>query len=388
MTNCLPNSIRRLNQVADSLVAQSNEFKAAAAASPSQTLARGVIADGGSQSFESRRISCSSSIDVKVGQMIQLTIDPQTNYGADTTLIEWTFTEIGGAPAAVESARRTSTADFLAANPHADRLGNPAVWLFLDGRGGPSLLPEPVRDAVGKPGLHAWRNGENPAVMVNSTKEPIPAWTTLPAGVRAGASGAGWTGRASPGSVRSMARSLAAVASSMRIPAAPTASAGPSTGSAASIHRRCSGWPRPARSESQLTARKAELVAHAPAREVAYGVTEGTVANARLHLRGDPEKLGEEVPRRWLELFGGQAGARRRRQRTPATGPVADRPGQSAGRPSHGQPHLAASFRQGAGADPQRFWDARPAAHASRTARLAGGAIPGVAAGASNRCTA
>ncbi len=41
-------------------------------------------------------------------------------------------------------------------------------------------------------------------------------------------------------------------------------------------------------------------------REVAYGVAEGTIANARLHLRGDPEKLGEEVPRRWLELFGGQ----------------------------------------------------------------------------------
>jgi hypothetical protein len=37
-----------------------------------------------------------------------------------------------------------------------------------------------------------------------------------------------------------------------------------------------------------------------------YGVTEGTAANARIHLRGDPEKLGDEVPRRWLELLGGQ----------------------------------------------------------------------------------
>ncbi len=43
-------------------------------------------------------------------------------------------------------------------------------------------MPEPVRDAVGKSGLLAWRNGENPAVLVNSTKDPIPAWTALPAG--------------------------------------------------------------------------------------------------------------------------------------------------------------------------------------------------------------
>jgi hypothetical protein len=48
------------------------------------------------------------------------------------------------------------------------------------------------------------------------------------------------------------------------------------------------------------------MVAHAPPREVAYAVTEGTIANTRLQLRGDPEKLGDEVPRRWLDLFGGQ----------------------------------------------------------------------------------
>ncbi len=129
----------QLSQVADSLVAQSNEFKATAVASSSQTLARGVIADGGAQSFESAPDQLLQAIDVKVGQMIQLTIDPQTNFGADTTLIEWTIAEIGGAQR-LWNLSQDVTGDFLAANPHADRLGNPTVWLFLDGRGGPSLL--------------------------------------------------------------------------------------------------------------------------------------------------------------------------------------------------------------------------------------------------------
>jgi hypothetical protein len=55
-----------------------------------------------------------------------------------------------------------------------------------------------------------------------------------------------------------------------------------------------------------LMTKRNELVAQSPVREFAYAVTEGTVANAKLHLRGDPEKLGDEVPRRWLDLFGGE----------------------------------------------------------------------------------
>ncbi|MFA6547208.1 MAG: DUF1549 and DUF1553 domain-containing protein, partial [Limisphaerales bacterium] len=38
---------------------------------------------------------------------------------------------------------------------------------------------------------------------------------------------------------------------------------------------------------------------------VAYGVSEGKPVNARIQLRGEPEKPGAEVPRRFLELLGG-----------------------------------------------------------------------------------
>ena len=37
----------------------------------------------------------------------------------------------------------------------------------------------------------------------------------------------------------------------------------------------------------------------------AYAVAEGTPANARIQLRGEPDKLGDEVPRRFLEVLGG-----------------------------------------------------------------------------------
>jgi len=38
---------------------------------------------------------------------------------------------------------------------------------------------------------------------------------------------------------------------------------------------------------------------------VAYAVVDDKAKNARFHERGDPEKLGTEVPRRWLSVFGG-----------------------------------------------------------------------------------
>jgi len=62
---------------------------------------------------------------------------------------------------------------------------------------------------------------------------------------------------------------------------------------------------------AKLDAELAELKqrhAAAAAREpypLAYGVSEGTPTNARIQYRGEPERLGPEVPRRFLEVLGG-----------------------------------------------------------------------------------
>ncbi len=41
--------------------------------------------------------------------------------------------------------------------------------------------------------------------------------------------------------------------------------------------------------------------------ELAYAVVEGTPGNTRIQKRGEPSKLGDEVPRRWLDILGGDA---------------------------------------------------------------------------------
>ena len=59
---------------------------------------------------------------------------------------------------------------------------------------------------------------------------------------------------------------------------------------------------------AKLNQQKRELLASQPQAPVAYAVAEGAVKHARIHERGDPEKPGREVPRRWLSLFGGEIG--------------------------------------------------------------------------------
>jgi hypothetical protein len=56
----------------------------------------------------------------------------------------------------------------------------------------------------------------------------------------------------------------------------------------------------------RVRARVAELGEHPPKVEKAYAVVEGLPANARVHRKGDPKDLGEEVPRGFLAILGGQ----------------------------------------------------------------------------------
>jgi hypothetical protein len=55
----------------------------------------------------------------------------------------------------------------------------------------------------------------------------------------------------------------------------------------------------------QLASRKVDLEAHEPY-PVLYAVSEGESKNARIQFRGEPSRLGPEVPRRFLEVFGGE----------------------------------------------------------------------------------
>ncbi len=270
-------------------------------ATTSQPLTAGEIADGGEQAFE----KLPAEVSVKAGELVQLSVTPLKNHGADTTLVEWEIAEVGG-----QGRRWNATADLvddlLAGNPHADRHGNKSVWWLFDARSGPRLLPEAVRDISGKAGLDAWRNGETPSVLVNAAKEAASVWTKLPARslfVHPAPDGTVAIGWLSPitGKVKITGRVRDAH------PAGPDGVGWKIEHIARNVSADLAVSVTEAVARRELERTRAELVRTMPKQEVAFAVVEGQPADARVHLRGDPEKLGDPVPRRWLEALGGTA---------------------------------------------------------------------------------
>lgn len=115
-------------------------------------------------------------LTVVKGEMLQLSILPGGDYGADSTGVEWEIAESGG------SGRVWSLSHDFVADPwqngegmqHADRYGNPRVWHLLDLVPDAALLTEFVRDAEKTPGLMVWRGAEPcPSLVVNTSADPV-----------------------------------------------------------------------------------------------------------------------------------------------------------------------------------------------------------------------
>ena len=88
----------------------------------------GEIENGGKISFAPRRIQ------VKRGDVLALFIGPRAaDYVCDLTRVELTVTEVAGQERKWDLAKDCAN-DILAGNPHADRLGNQAVWHFYMGQ--------------------------------------------------------------------------------------------------------------------------------------------------------------------------------------------------------------------------------------------------------------
>lgn len=49
-----------------------------------------------------------------------------------------------------------------------------------------------------------------------------------------------------------------------------------------------------------------DAAAAQPSYEVAYAVSEGKPVDVKIQKRGEPDRLGDEAPRKNLEVFGGQ----------------------------------------------------------------------------------
>ncbi len=292
---------------------------------------------------EGKSAELMTRVDVKRGEFLRLVIDPRGNHGADSTLVRWTITEADGAHCAWDLTRDVTT-DLLASNPHADTQGHDGVWWFLDASDGPRLLNESVRAAEGREGLHVWRRGDTPSVFVNASDAPIAVWTTLPPRsvfAHPGPNGPVMLGWRSPltGTVDVAAH-------------VADAHPGGPNGVAVTLERISTesdaDWSTLALNASkraEIAKRRAELKTRAPQQELAFAVVEATPHDARILLRGEPEKPGATVPRRWLEVFGGTRLPSRRGQRPARVGGMAHESAQSINSTGDGQSRLAISFR-------------------------------------------
>ena len=138
--------------------------------SSKRVLAASKVAEGGSVPFESK-------VSVQRGELLLLTVLPNENHGADSTLIEWIIRETAG------DQRTWNVADLvpglLKGNPWSDK--HEAHWSFLEVTSTPAFLTDRRDSNGGRAELKSWSLGSDPSVFVNSAAEAVQVWTTLPA---------------------------------------------------------------------------------------------------------------------------------------------------------------------------------------------------------------
>ena len=138
-------------------------------ATSKQVLAESKVAEGSSISFDHK-------VSVRRGELLLLTVFPNDNHGADSTLVEWTIRETTG------DKRSWSVNELipqlLKGNPWPSEYN--AVWSFLDTTSAPLFLTENRDGISGVAALKSWNLGSEPSVFVNEGEEDLQLWTTLP----------------------------------------------------------------------------------------------------------------------------------------------------------------------------------------------------------------
>lgn len=283
------------------LQAELTEKRKAFAASVPVSLTSGDVPNGGSQDFTVGNTgNATTLVHMKAGEMLQLTISPKKDHGADSTQLELEVAESGGTR--TWSLARDLVDQF--ADAHDDsRFG---VWSLLDATPVPALFTRLERDAGKTPGLHVRRGAaefplaeayiqSTPIKIINATIAPrsllvhtapkgdvAVAWECPADGAfiikgrvididPGGGDGVAWNLQRRPGISAALNDTLAAT-----------------------------------RLVDAAKKKRDDFAAKRPVVDFAYAVAEGKPANARIQKRGEPKELGDEVPRKNLDLFGGQ----------------------------------------------------------------------------------
>ena len=252
----------------------------------SELLAESQVEEGASVPF-------GASLSVKRGDVLMLSVSPNGNYGADTTRVEWSIGE--DSPAARTWNVSELIPDLLSANPHPGSHG--AHWCFLEATSN-RFLVDRKPSIQGNSVLQGWESEAPPSVFVNTSDQPVSVWTSLSARslfVHPGVDkkvGIAW---------------VSPIDGQIKVDGRVT-DEHQSGGDGVSFQVQRFSAPEIGDVLLQLGASSEpqEKLEAMPSIDVAYGVVESQIKNARLHLRGDPEKLGDEIPRRWLTVFGSE----------------------------------------------------------------------------------
>ena len=229
-------------------------------------LAGGEFDNGGMQAIEAGEKL--TGVAVAVGDVIRLAVRPRENYFCDTTAVSLTIARVDG-PAESWDLAADVAPDPLGGghgNPHADRLGHPDVWRFTELASDDRSRPDPALAAWDRAALAADR-----AAIEAAARGVQEAIDREPAGA--------------------LAKAL-------------TSPAGPFRADAA----------EPDDATKALQAELATLKASPPPPiPVALVAVEGGVPNsahagihdARIHVRGSYQRLGEVVPRHFPRIVAG-----------------------------------------------------------------------------------
>ena len=290
-------SLQAREQAAEAaLLANATAFPA----SPSLLLAEGALTPGTSQEWTLGTAATPTTLALHKGELLQLSILPQANYGADSTGVDWIIAESGGAQRQWQAAR-----DFLAALAAGGPGTMPAAtWQLFDLVPSPRLLTEFIPNAENTPGLMVWRGPEPcPSLCLNPSDQTLKFLTvSLP-----------------PRSLALHPGPNGGVALGWECPEDLTVTLHANfheidpggDGIAWKIERRPSLRPalaaQPALLRQLAAARQARQAhaAQAPPTELAFALADAAPSNAALHKKGEPTDPGEEVPRRLPTIFGG-----------------------------------------------------------------------------------
>jgi mono/diheme cytochrome c family protein len=298
----IPEARAEVNRLTELHNAQSMRIKASQAAS-ARTLSTQEIDDGQSADVAQGAQTPLENVAVRRGEVIQLSITPRGNHGADSTRIEFEITELAG------EKRRWNVSDLLddlpAANPHRGPAGDGATWCFLDAHDAPLLLSESLTAIDGHSELRGWRRGDTPSVFVNTSHEPVKVWTTLPPRqffMHPGPQGAVALAWLSPVDGEIAIRGRVADAHQ----------GGDGVGwqithfADAGLAEAFIEFGATSRQLSAAQQRRDALVERDRQVPRAYAVCEGEPQNAHIQKRGEPKDLGDEVPRKFPDFLGGQ----------------------------------------------------------------------------------